>query len=497
MDEWRKMRYLTTVPKPQSDNEEFCNAKPYSAIPGPFALPFLGCVHKTPEYLMTETWHEGISKSFQDYGPIYRESVGGMKFVFTNDVDGVEKLHRQEGKYPRRVIMYPWRYWRDEHGLSRGILTEDGPEWKQMRSVLDKQMLIPRHVATYTENFNEVITDFIERLRQIKKKGNGLVVPNIDHELFHWSLETIGTVLYETRFGGMSENRLPETTLFVKAVQDLFLATPIVNYFPMKVNQIFLRKWQKSHDDSWEILFRTTQKLVGDKFKEIQTQLEKGKEVSGFLPFLLATNMSKEEVYANVAEIMLGAVDTTSNTMQWILYELSRNTALQEKLHDEVNHVVPTGKNPTYDDLQEMPLLRATVKEALRMYPVTVFTSRVLNEEIVLCGYCIPAEVTVFAMLYTMGRDPKNFPDPLAFKPERWLRKENSETIHNFSWLPFGFGPRSCIGRRIAELEMHLLLARISQSFILTPADDEIQKSVVRGILVPDKPVLVNFADRP
>lgn len=124
LDEWRKMRYLTTVPKPQSDNEEFCNAKPYSAIPGPFALPFLGCVHKTPEYLMTETWHEGISKSFQDYGPIYRESVGGMKFVFTNDVDGVEKLHRQEGKYPRRVIMYPWRYWRDEHGLSRGILTE-------------------------------------------------------------------------------------------------------------------------------------------------------------------------------------------------------------------------------------------------------------------------------------------------------------------------------------------------------------------------------------
>lgn len=54
------------------------------------------------------------------------------------------------------------------------------------------------------------------------------------------------------------------------------------------------------------------QKLVGDKFKEIQTQLEKGKEVSGFLPFLLATNMSKEEVYANVAEIMLGAVDTVS-----------------------------------------------------------------------------------------------------------------------------------------------------------------------------------------
>lgn len=59
-----------------------------------------------------------------------------------------------------------------------------------MRSVLDKQMLIPRHVASYTEDFNEVVTDFIERLRQIRKRGNGLAVPNLDHELFHWSLES-------------------------------------------------------------------------------------------------------------------------------------------------------------------------------------------------------------------------------------------------------------------------------------------------------------------
>lgn len=497
LDERRKMRYLITAPKPLMDKEEHSDAKPFSAVPGPFALPFLGCVHRTPDYMLNETWHEGLFKSFEKYGPIYKENIGPLNLVFINDVDGVEKLHRQEGKYPRRAIIIPWRHWRDEQDLSRGILTEDGSEWKRMRSVLDKQMLIPRHVATYTEDFNEVVTDFIERLRQIRKRGNGLAVPNLDHELFHWSLETIGTVLYETRLGGLSENRLPETTQFVKAVQDLFVSLGRINFFPVKLNRIILRKWQKLHDDCWETIFRTTQKLVTEKYKEIQTKLEKDKAVSGFLPFLLAADLSQEEVYANIAEIMLGAVDTTSNTMQWILYELSRNATLQEELHDEVNRVVPFGKNPTYDDLQEMPLLRAMVKEALRLYPVTTFTTRVLNEEIVLCGYRVPAEATVFATLYTLGRDPKNFSDPLTFKPERWLRKDNSETVHNFSWLPFGFGPRSCIGRRVAELEMHLLLARISQSFILTPADDEIRRSVVRGLLVPHKPVFLNFTDRP
>lgn len=71
------------------------------------------------------------------------------------------------------------------------VCCSDGPDWKRMRVLLDKQLLRPNHVATYTNNFNEVVTDLMERLEHIREtKGNGLTVPNIDEELFRWSLES-------------------------------------------------------------------------------------------------------------------------------------------------------------------------------------------------------------------------------------------------------------------------------------------------------------------
>jgi len=73
-----------------------------------------------------------------------------------------------------------------------GIIGSDGEDWKRMRSILDKRMLRPNHVATYTDGFNKVITDFVHRLRTIRdQKGGGLKVPNLDIELFHWSIESM------------------------------------------------------------------------------------------------------------------------------------------------------------------------------------------------------------------------------------------------------------------------------------------------------------------
>jgi len=488
---------VSTESKPLSNTDELANAKPFSAIPGPRLLPLIYNLLSSSIFWKKDVASEDLTKGFEAYGPIFKVKLGAFSLVNICDVDGVEKLCRQEGKYPRRIIVESWRHWRDEQGLSRGILTNDGPDWKRMRVLLDKQLLQPRHVATYTNNFNEVVSDLIERLKRIREtKGKGLTVPDIDQELFCWSLETVGTVLYEIRFGGLSETRQPEMSRFIDAVQNIFITTIKLLYLPVKINRIIFPKLQKLHEDSWETAFRITKKLIDRKYAEIHEKLERGEETSGFLSYLLSTNMSKEEVYGNIADIMLGAVDTTSNTMQWVLYELSRHSDIQEQLHAEVTSVVSAGCLPSYDNLQEMPFLKAIVKEVLRLYPVVGVAARVLNDDIVLCGYHIPVNTTVLGSTFVLGRDPKQFKDPLAFKPERWLRSDSNDAIHNFAWLPFGFGPRSCIGRRVAELEMHLLLARISQKFVLKPADNKPLKPCIRGFLVPERPVDVQFIDR-
>ena len=99
-----------------------------------------------------------------------------------------------------------------------------------------------------------------------------------------------------------------------------------------------------------------------------------------------------------------------------------------------------------------------------------------------------------------MGRDEKLFEDAEAFRPERWLRKKDeipTDTAEAFSSIPFGFGTRMCIGRRIAELELHLLSARIVQQFEISyPPDAENVEPYVRGVTIPDRAVRAKFVDR-
>ena len=99
-----------------------------------------------------------------------------------------------------------------------------------------------------------------------------------------------------------------------------------------------------------------------------------------------------------------------------------------------------------------------------------------------------------------MGRDEKLFEDAEAFRPERWLRKKGtipSDTAEAFSSIPFRFGIQMCLGRRIAELELHLLLARIVQQFEISyPSDAENVEPYFRMVRIPERPVRTNFADR-
>jgi len=228
-------------------------------------------------------------------------------------------------------------------------------------------------------------------------------------------------------------------------------------------------------------------------------KVEQGQKVDGFLSHLLMDDkLSQGELNANISEIMLGAVDTTSNTMQWVLYHLAAEPEIQEKLHQEVMEATE-GRHPTNQDLQNMPYLKAIIKEVLRLYPVAGANIRVTQEDLELRGYQIPKGTTVLGSSWVTGRDPAYFDAPDEFRPERWLRAEGHDDTaskHAFAWLPFGFGPRMCIGRRVADLEMQLLISRMAQEFRITPSNDKPLKPVTRGIIVSERSVEVNLIDR-
>ena len=155
----------------------------------------------------------------------------------------------------------------------------------------------------------------------------------------------------------------------------------------------------------------------------------------------------------------------------------------------------------TPETLARIPYLKAWLRETLRLDPVLSAIPRRPKEDIILLYYHIPGGTAqVEFLVHQMGRDESIFEDAEAFKPERWLRNKDTALIESaeaFASLPFGFGTRMCLGRRIAELELHLLMARIVQQFDISyPPEAENVEPFMRGVTIPDRPVRVQFVDR-
>jgi len=264
--------------------------------------------------------------------------------------------------------------------------------------------------------------------------------------------------------------------------------------------------------DNFDKMYDYAEMFIEQRLKELEerekmkpNERESGGKI-GFFEFLLSSgNLTKEDLLASVIDILFAGVESTSNTMQWVIYLLARNPEKQAILRQEVLSVLGEQSHASPDTIAQMPYLRAWVRETLRLYPPLTILSRISSKNLILSGYHIPAGTELHMHIYHMSRDGNVFLQPTAFRPERWLRdkKDNlksnmfNEAKEVFSSLPFGFGMRMCIGRRIAELELHLLLARIVQQFeIHYPSGAELVEPFIRGILIPDRPVRVKFMDR-
>ncbi|XP_071978423.1 sterol 26-hydroxylase, mitochondrial isoform X2 [Engystomops pustulosus] len=410
----------------------------------------------------------------------------------------LEVLMRQEGKYPLRNEIDLWRTHRELRDLTYGPFTERGEKWRALRTVLNQKMLKPKEAKNYAGSINEVISDFMTRLQELRRQSpSGDTVTDMANELYRFAFEGVSYIVFETRIGCLEKHIPPETQKFINSIIQMFKNSVYATYLPQWTRPI-LPYW-KRYMEGWDNVFDFGNKLVDKKMSEIQSRLEKGQEVQGeFLTYLLSSGkLSLPEVYGSICEVLLAGVDTTSNTLCWSLYHLARDPELQQSLYEEVIMAAPMDRIPVADDITHMPLLRAVIKETLRLYPVIPTNARIVHEhEVVIGDYQFPKNTLFVLSHYAISRDEANFKDPGKFYPQRWLRGEGM-AHHPFSSLPFGYGLRSCVGKRIAELEMHLALSRIIRMFEIKPdAKLENIKSIARIVLSPSKKINLRFIER-
>ncbi|KAF5898730.1 cytochrome P450 27C1-like, partial [Clarias magur] len=397
------------------------------------------------------------------YGPIWRSRFGPFDIVNVATAELISQVIRQEGRYPVRTALPHWKEYRDMRGQAYGLHVDTGETWYRMRSALNPKMLKLQEAAAYASVIHDVVSDLLKRVEQLRSHSQDKsTVFDLASELYKFGFEGISTILFETRLGCLQEEIPTETLRFIAAANNMLTLSEPVLFFPRWTRKIF--PFWKQFIQAWDDLYDVARNLIDRKVKRMGEQVQRGENLEGmYLTYLLSSNkLSLAEVYITITELLLGGVDTTSNTMSWTLYHLARDPEVQNRLYQELVSVCPNRRLPTTEDLSRMPYLKAVIKETLRLYPVVPGNGRLTVEnEVVVGGYWFPKQTQFHLCHYAASHDENEFADAESFLPERWLRGAASRSQHHpYSSVPFGVGVRACVGRRVAELEMYFALSR-------------------------------------
>ncbi|XP_033839535.1 cytochrome P450 27C1 [Periophthalmus magnuspinnatus] len=483
----------------RGSNVEKTTLKSLKEMPGPSTL----------SNLIEFFWRDGFARIHEiqlehqkKYGKIFKSRFGPQLVVSIADRELVAQVLRAEGVAPQRANMESWKEYRVMRGHSTGLISAEGEDWLKMRSVLRQLIMRPRDVAVFSDDVNSVVDDLIKRLDILcSQQPDGTTVLNVNDLFFKYAMEGVAVILYECRLGCL-QNEIPkETQDYISALHLMFSTFKTTMYagaIPKWLRPIIPKPWEE-FCHSWDGLFKFSHIHVSKRLSQIKAQLERGEEVKGgMLTHLLVTKeMTMEEIYANVTEMLLAGVDTTSFTLSWATYLLARYPHVQQQIHAEVEKTLGPNTVASADDVSQLPLIRGLVKETLRLFPVLPGNGRITQEDLVVGGYFIPKGTQLALCHYSTSLDEESFVDATDFRPVRWVRKDTTDHVDNFGSIPFGYGIRSCIGRRIAELEMYLGLTRIIQKFRIemSPKTDDV-KAKTHGLLCPGAPINLKFVER-
>uniref|UniRef100_A0AAY4AYR4 aromatase n=1 Tax=Denticeps clupeoides TaxID=299321 RepID=A0AAY4AYR4_9TELE len=192
--------------------------------------------------------------------------------------------------------------------------------------------------------------------------------------------------------------------------------------------------------------------------------------------------------------------DTTAASMNWALYLIGSHPDVQKKLQQELQEVfgkssrlLPSINHPS-DHLVRFVL--CVIKETLRIFPSVPLFARSIGEDCQMNGFKVPKGVNAVIIPYALHRDPRYFPDPEEFRPERFL-PENSVGRHPYAYIPFSAGPRNCIGQRFAMMEEKVILATVLRHFSVEALQgrQEVQP-LGELILRPEKGIWIKLQER-
>lgn len=415
-----------------------------------------------------------------------------MESVYIMDPEDVALVFKFEGLYPERYLIPPWVAYHQYYQRPIGVLLKKSEAWRRDRVVLNQEMMAPEAIKNFVPLLEAVALDFVKVLhRRVQQQNSGNFSGDISDDLFRFAFESITSVMFGERLGMLEEVLDPEAQKFIDAIYQMFhTSVPMLN-LPPDLFRFFKTKTWRDHVAAWDIIFSKAEKYTQDFYWNLRRKRDFSQKLGVLYSLLGSNKLSMENIQANITEMLAGGVDTTSMTLQWHMYEMARNLKVQEMLRAEVQAARRQAQGDMVTMLQLVPLLKASIKETLRLHPISVTLQRYIVNDLVLQNYMIPAKTLVQVSNYALGREPSFFSNAGIFDPTRWLDKEKN--ITHFRYLGFGWGVRQCVGRRIAELEMTMCLIHVLENFRVETQQLREVGTKFNLILMPEKPIFLTF----
>ncbi|XP_058626056.1 cytochrome P450 3A30-like [Onychostoma macrolepis] len=261
-------------------------------------------------------------------------------------------------------------------------------------------------------------------------------------------------------------------TLFSKSSMDFF-------YSAVKKIKDEHNKESDGRVDFLQLMLQN--QIPGDHFEDTDEQPAKG--------------LTDHEILSQSLVFILGGYETTSTTLTYLLYNLATNPDCLEKLVEEIDTNFPLDTPITYDALMKMDYLEMAINESMRLLPTAPRLERSSKKTVEISGVTIPKDTLVGIPVYVLCRDPQLWESPDEFRPERFSPESKSE-MNQYAFLPFGLGPRNCIGVRYALMIMKILVVKLLQNFSMETCKETQIPLEMNAAFQPKVPITLKFIPR-
>ncbi|XP_056609576.1 cytochrome P450 3A40-like [Triplophysa dalaica] len=462
-------------------------------IPGPRPWPFLGT------FL---SYRKGLCnfdmECAEKYGKMWGIFDGRLPILMITDLEMIKAVMVKEcystftnRRETNESVAGP---------LADGISLVKDERWRRIRSSLSPYFTSGRlkeMFPTAEIHAERFIKNMLKRDQEQPVKIKDAVAP--------YSLDVVTSSSFSVDIDSINNPDDPFVTNIKKFFSPFSPFILILTFFPsvaILLSKMGITLFSKS---SMDFFYNALRKIKDEHNKESNGRVD-------FLKLMIQSQISDEQAVDTTSEqpikgltdheilsqsivFIVGGYETTSTTLSFLLYNLATNPDCLQQLVEEIDTNFPLNMPVTYDALMKMDSLEMAVNESMRLLPTAPRLERTCKKTVELNGVTIPQGTLVGIPTYVLNRDPQLWESPDEFRPQRFSPESKSE-VNQYAFMPFGLGPRNCIGMRFALMIMKLLVVKLLQNFTVETCKETQIPLEMNVIFQPKVPITLKFTPR-